>query len=65
MDGFEVLRKIKQDKVIGGIPVVMLTASDDEKHKDEAEHSYGEGYLIKPVELKDIKSTIESVLGKC
>jgi len=65
MDGFEVLRKIKEDKEIAGIPVVMLTASDDERHKNEAAHSYGEGYLIKPVELKDIKSTIKSVLGNC
>lgn len=65
MNGFEVLREIKQNKEIAGVPVVMLTALGDERHRNEAAHSYSEGYLTKPVELKDIKSTIESILGKC
>ncbi len=65
MDGFEVLREIKQNKEIAGVPVVMLTALGDERRQNEAAHSYSEGYLTKPVELKDIKSTIESILGNC
>ncbi|MFA5275567.1 MAG: response regulator [Candidatus Omnitrophota bacterium] len=64
IDGFEILREIKQNKEIAGTPVVMLTALGDERLKTEAAHSYGEGYLTKPVELKDIKLTIESILGK-
>jgi DNA-binding response OmpR family regulator len=65
MDGFEVLREIKQNKEIAGVPVVMLTALGDERHQNEAVHSYSEGYLTKPVDLKDIKLTIENILGKC
>jgi len=63
IDGFEVLQQVKQDKETAGIPVVMLTALEDEKYQKEAQHSYGEGYLTKPAQLKDIKSTIENILG--
>ncbi len=64
MDGFEVLKKLKQDSRTVGIPVVMLTAAQDDASKIEATQLYDEDYIAKPVKLKELKTRVEKILDR-
>jgi len=64
IDGFEALRRIKEDKKTMYIPVIMLTARNDPASKVKAEGLYCDDYIVKPVELAVLKSRIEEVLRR-
>lgn len=64
MDGFEVLERLKKDKDTMAIPVVMLTAKENEASKIKAMQLYDELYITKPIETADLKTKIEEVLKK-
>ena len=61
MDGFEVLEKIKGSVKTYEIPVIMLTALDNEEYRSEARGFFAGEYLVKPVELDKLISTIDRV----
>ncbi len=61
MDGFEVLEKIKGNVKTYEIPVIMLTALDNEESRSEARGSFAGEYLVKPVPLDRLISTIDRV----
>lgn len=46
-DGFDVLKKIKKDKVLHNIPVIMLTNLADLEDKEEALKRGAKDYLVK------------------
>ncbi len=48
MDGFELCRKIKADKTLAGIPVVLLTALSEPRDVIEALASGADNFLTKP-----------------
>ncbi|HVA13031.1 MAG TPA: response regulator [Stellaceae bacterium] len=48
MDGFEVLRRVKKDPLTRSIPVVMLTARNQESDIVAALNNGAEDYLVKP-----------------
>lgn len=53
MDGIEVLEKIKNNKLLKSIPVIMLTTTDNPR---EIDHCYNLGcniYITKPIDFKD------------
>ncbi|MDD3295736.1 MAG: response regulator [Candidatus Omnitrophica bacterium] len=64
IDGFEVLEILKKDSNTCHIPVVMLTGRDDEESKSRAKKLLNEDYLIKPVEIENLREKVESILGK-
>lgn len=64
MDGFQVLEKLKKDYNTMSIPVVMLTAKEDEESKLKATQLYDEAYITKPVEASVLKTKIEEVLKR-
>lgn len=61
MDGIEVARRIRSEF---GIPVVYLTAYDDEKTLDRARTTEPYGYLLKPFKERELHTTIEMALYK-
>jgi two-component system alkaline phosphatase synthesis response regulator PhoP len=63
MSGFQVLKNLKENKKIEPIPVVMLTARNDDESIEEAVGLYCENYIIKPVEMLALQSKIEDVLS--
>jgi DNA-binding response OmpR family regulator len=50
IDGLEVLREIKKDKLLSKIPVVILTTSDAEMDMIQAYEFNANSYLIKPLD---------------
>ncbi|MFA6350600.1 MAG: response regulator [Candidatus Omnitrophota bacterium] len=62
MNGFEVLRKLKADTVTIGIPVIMLSALEDQSVKIKAAQLYNEEYIVKPIEAPELAKKIKNVL---
>jgi len=60
VDGLEVLRQIKEDAELKGIPTVVLTTSSAESDVVMA-YTYGAGsYLVKPVDFKKFTELMET-----
>jgi len=63
MDGLEVLKELKEDTQTMAIPVVMLTAKNDDHSMTEAFGSYAQYYIVKPVEMDVLAAQIDYVLS--
>ena len=57
-DGFEVLRRLR---LISDIPVIVITASSDERSTVRALRAGADDYLVKPVRLHELLARIEAV----
>ncbi len=58
-DGFEVCRKLKQEKHTSGIPIVMLTALSDEEHHRKGRECGAADYLTKPFDPDVLMAAIK------
>lgn len=63
IDGREVLRRIKDDKKLRPIPVVILTTSRDEQDVLQAYGLHANCYVAKPVELEQFMEVVRSIEG--
>lgn len=52
LDGYEVIKRIKSNPQTANIPVIMLTAFDDEEHQLKAYHAGADDYMVKPCNYK-------------
>jgi len=64
MDGFEVLKKLKEDPDTMSISVAMLTAKEDEESKLKALRLYDDDYISKTVELPALQEKINEILAR-
>ncbi len=62
MDGYEVCRQLKSQKSTANIPVIFLTALDDELDKLKAFEVGGVDYITKPFHIKEVIARIENQL---
>lgn len=62
MNGLEVLAKIKKDEQILHLPVIMLSANEDDASKLNATKLYTDMYLTKPIEAKELIAKIDGIL---
>ncbi len=62
MDGFQVCEKLKKDKKTSDIPVVVLTALEDEDSAKKALSRGAAGYLVKPFEQDSLLFTIREFM---
>jgi CheY-like chemotaxis protein len=53
VDGLEVLKQIKADKKLKTVPVVVFTASREEKDQLESYNLGVNAYVVKPMDFKD------------
>jgi CheY-like chemotaxis protein len=63
MDGWEVLRQLKQDPRMKGIPVVALTAHALVTDRNRALEAGFDDYDIKPVEMPRLLKKMETLLN--
>jgi len=59
MDGFEVLKNIKQSDELKDIPVMMLTTTDDPREVEECYKLGCNMYITKPVEFSKFAETLK------
>jgi len=62
MDGFEVCRAIKQAPATRDIPVVLLTAADDDVQRERALKAGADDYVVKPVEKAAVLALVKALL---
>jgi len=63
IDGLEVLKRLKKNENTQNIPVIMLTAKDEDESKIKALGSFCDDYIVKPVENVVLKGKIHKVLS--
>lgn len=61
MDGFEVARRLKR---LADVPIIMLTALDDEEHIIQGLESYADDYVTKPFSYRQLLARIRRVLER-
>lgn len=61
VDGLEVLRCVKEDRVLSSIPVVVLTTSSAERDMTRAYDNHVNSYLVKPLDLDQFVNMIGSL----
>ena len=61
MNGIEFLRRIKNDKYLKSIPVVILTTSSEDQDRIDCFHLGASGYILKPVDYKDFVIAVRTI----
>lgn len=64
MDGLDVCRGLRQDEKTAGIPVIMLTAKDQETDKIVGLELGADDYVTKPFSVKELIARIHAVLRR-
>ena len=64
LDGFEILKLLKESKKTLGIPVIMLTALTTQEARLESLKLYSEGFIEKPVSVEKIMQIIDGTLDR-
>ncbi|MEW6493360.1 MAG: response regulator [Cyanobacteriota bacterium] len=62
MDGFEVCRQLREDARFHTLPVIFLTALDDDHSRLRGLQMMGDDYLTKPINSKLLLTKIASIL---
>lgn len=63
-NGYEVLRQIRLDATVANIPVLFLTFETNIASRRRALLLGANGYLIKPLNLNELRDAIASLLGE-
>lgn len=63
MDGFEVLRRLKEDQRTRAIPVIMLTARARDKDVVTGLELGAADYMVKPFSPSELVARVRKVLG--
>ncbi len=62
MDGMEVVRRLKANKDLPFIPVLMQTALDSTENKVEGLDAGADGYITKPINFAELEARVKSLL---
>lgn len=63
IDGFEVLRRIRQSSSTSGLPVVMLTAKVAEDDYLRGYRTGADAYVAKPFDIAELEDTLARVMN--
>ncbi len=63
IDGFEVCRMLKFDERHKDIPIIILSALDQQEDREKAIKSGSDAYFIKPFDLELLLTKIRSLTG--
>ena len=64
IDGFEVCRMLKFDEKYKDLPVIVLSALDQQSDRQKATECGADAYFIKPFDLELLRIKIDSLIGK-
>jgi CheY-like chemotaxis protein len=63
MDGFEAARRIREQSLLSGLPVIAMTANVMEGDREKCLEAGMNDYIGKPVVQADLKKTLARWLG--
>lgn len=61
MDGFAVCRHVRSDPVIGRVPIIVVTALDDDRSRLEGLRAGADDFLTKPCRRDEIRARVRTV----
>ena len=64
MSGIELARRLRSDELTADIPIIMLTARDDEDHKIHGLEAGIDDYITKPFSPRELVARLKSVLRR-
>ena len=64
LSGLKFLEKISQIDKIKNIPVIMVTAKNDNESKQKAKEFGAVDYIVKPISVEDIIDRVDKALAK-
>ena len=64
MDGYDVLKKVKEDEQLQNIPVIMLTAKGQDREIVRGFDLGSEDYIVKPFRPAELIARIRKVLNE-
>jgi len=63
LDGFGACRRIRTDPVVGRVPILMLTALDDQESRLEGLRSGADDFLTKPCNREELRARVRTVVA--
>lgn len=63
MNGFEVLRRVRDDPGLKGLPVIMLTAKGQHQDRRRAEESGADAFITKPFSNRDVVEQVRALVA--
>ena len=63
MDGYQVLKQLRKDEKSRGIPVLAISANAMPKDIEKGKQAGFDGYITKPVNVKELLEMVEAKLG--
>lgn len=63
-DGFLVLERLKSNRLLSAIPVIVVTSRGPELAEQKAREGGAVAFLQKPVKADELIATVQGVLGK-
>ena len=63
-NGFEVCKMLRADPIFAKIPIVIVTAMDDNNSKETAYGAGANDYLVKPFRMDALAQAIDALLDK-
>lgn len=61
MQGIDLLKEIRSDSALGGLPVLMVTAESKREQIVEAAQAGVNGYIVKPFTAQTLKEKIDKI----
>jgi len=62
-DGFVVLERLKSNRLLSDIPVIVVTVRDRQEAEEKARRLGAAAYLSKPVQVDALMASLQSVLA--
>jgi CheY-like chemotaxis protein len=63
-DGYEALRRLREHPALQAVPVVAVTAFAMEEDHERAHQSGFDGYLEKPISVRDLPAQVGDFIGR-
>jgi two-component system chemotaxis response regulator CheY len=63
MTGLDLLKNIRSNPVIKGLPFIMATGTQDKKQVMAAKEAGANNYIVKPFSTGDLRKRVEAVFG--
>src|SRR5215207_726069 len=56
VDGFEVCRQLRDDPILGEVPIIMVTALEDRESRMRGMDAGADDFVIKPIDRLDLRT---------